>query len=62
MKRIVATAIAVAALLLSSCSPSQVLNGAEPNNLAITTTRSSVATWCQTLGTPDNKISDMPHV
>jgi hypothetical protein len=37
MKRIVATAIAVAALL-------------------------SVATWCQTLGTPDNKISDMPHV
>lgn len=92
MKRTVATAIAVATLLLSGCSPSQVINtggdtkcsdfikqdenkqntevskmlkdrsGAEPNNLAITTTRLSVAGWCQTFGTPDNKISDMPHV
>ena len=92
MKRTVATAIAVAALLLSGCSPSQVLNtggdtkcsdfikqdenkqnsevskmlkdrsGAEPNNLNITGTRYATVTWCQTLGTPDSKISDMPHV
>lgn len=92
MKRTVAAAIAVAALLLSGCSPSQIINtggdtkcsdfvkqdenkqnsevskmlkdrsGAEPNNMSITTTRLSVATWCQTLGTPDSKISDMPHV
>ena len=92
MKRTVAAATAVAALLLSGCSPSQIINtggdtkcsdfikqdenkqnsevskmlkdrsGAEPNNLDITTTRMATATWCQTLGTPDNKISDMPHV
>lgn len=91
MKRTVATAIAVAALLLSGCSPSQVINtggdtkcsdfvkqdenkqnsevskmlkdksGAEPNNLEITATRMSAATWCQTLGTPDSKISEAPH-
>ncbi len=91
MKRTVATAIAIAALLLSGCSPSQVINtggdtkcsdfvkqdenkqnsevskmlkdksGAEPNNLEITATRMSAATWCQTLGTPDSKISEAPH-
>jgi acid stress chaperone HdeA len=91
MKRTVATAIAVTALLLSGCSPSQVINtggdtkcsdfvkqdenkqnsevskmlkdksGAEPNNLEISATRMSAATWCQTLGTPDSKISEAPH-
>ena len=91
MKRTVAAAIAVAALLISGCSPSQVINtggdtkcsdfvkqdenkqnsevskmlkdksGAEPNNLEITATRMSAATWCQTLGTPDSKISEAPH-
>lgn len=91
MKRTVAAAIAVAALLISGCSPSQVINtggdtkcsdfvkqdenkqnseiskmlkdksGAEPNNLEITTTRMSAATWCGTLGTPDSKISEAPH-
>jgi acid stress chaperone HdeA len=91
MKRTVATAIGVAALLLSGCSPSQVINtggdtkcsdfvkqdenkqnsevskmlkdksGAEPNNLEISATRMSAATWCQTLGTPDSKISEAPH-
>lgn len=91
MKRTVATVIGVAALLLSGCSPSQVINtggdtkcsdfvkqdenkqnsevskmlkdksGAEPNNLEISATRMSAATWCQTLGTPDSKISEAPH-
>jgi acid stress chaperone HdeA len=91
MKRTVVTAIAVAAILLSGCSPSQVINtggdtkcsdfvkqdenkqnsevskmlkdksGAEPNNLEISTTRMSAATWCKTLGTPDSKISEAPH-
>jgi acid stress chaperone HdeA len=91
MKRIVAAAVAVAALLLSGCSPSQIINtggdtkcsdfikqdenkqnsevskmlkdksGAEPNNLEITATRLSAATWCQTVGTPDSKISEAPH-
>ena len=91
MKRTVAAAIAVAALLLNGCSPSQIINtggdtkcsdfvkqdenkqdsevskmlkdksGAEPNNLEITATRMSAATWCQTIGTPDSKISGAPH-
>jgi acid stress chaperone HdeA len=91
MKRTVAAAIAVAALLLSGCSASQIINtggdtkcsdfikqdenkqntevskmlkdksGAEPNNLEITATRMSAATWCQTLGTPGSKISEAPH-
>ncbi|MBV8860533.1 MAG: hypothetical protein JO082_05290 [Mycobacterium sp.] len=36
-------------------------SGAEPNNLEISATRMSAATWCQTLGTPDSKISEAPH-
>ena len=91
MKRTVAAAVAIAALLLSDCSPSQVINtggdtkcqdfvkqdenkqntevskmlkdnsGAEPSNLEITATRVSAATYCQTLGKPDSKISEAPH-
>jgi len=91
MKRTVAAAIAIAALLLSGCSASQILNtggdtkckdfttqdekkqdqeiskmlkdksGAEPSNLEITATRLSAATYCQTIGKPDTKISEAPH-
>ena len=92
MKRTGAAAIAIAAVLLSGCSASQILNtggdtkckdftsqdekkqdsevskmlkdksGAEPSNLEITATRLSAATYCQTLGKPDSKISEAPHV
>ena len=91
MKRNFAGAIAIAALLLSGCSASQILNtggdtkckdfttqdekkqndevskmlkdksGADPSNLEITATRLSAATYCQTLGKPDTKISEAPH-
>ena len=91
MNRTVAAAIAIAALLLSGCSASQILNtggdtkckdfttqdekkqndevtkmlkdksGADPTNLELTATRLSAATWCQTLGKPDSKISEAPH-
>jgi acid stress chaperone HdeA len=91
MKRTVAAAIAIAALLLSGCSASQIINtggdtkcqdftaqdekkqdsevskmlkdksGAEPSNLEITATRLSAATYCQTIGKPDSKISEAPH-
>jgi acid stress chaperone HdeA len=37
-------------------------SGADPANLQITTTRLSVATYCQTLGKPDSKISEAPHI
>ena len=36
-------------------------SGAEPSNLEITATRVSAATYCQTLGKPDSKISETPH-
>jgi acid stress chaperone HdeA len=36
-------------------------SGADPSNLEITTTRLSAATYCQTLGKPDSKISEAPH-
>jgi acid stress chaperone HdeA len=36
-------------------------SGAEPSNLEITATRASAATYCQTLGKPDSKISEAPH-
>jgi acid stress chaperone HdeA len=92
MKRTGAAAIAIAAVLLSGCSASQILNtggdtkckdftsqdekkqdsevskmlkdksGAEPSNLEITATRLSAATYCQTIGKPDSKISEAPHV
>jgi len=91
MKRTVAAAIAIAALLLSGCSASQIINtggdtkcsdfkgqdekkqdsevskmlkdksGAEPNNLEVSATRTSALLCCQTVGTPDSKISDAPH-
>jgi acid stress chaperone HdeA len=91
MKRTVAAAIAIAALLLSGCSASQVINtggdtkcsdfkgqdekkqdseiskmlkdksGNEPNNLEVSATRGSALVYCQTVGTPDSKISDAPH-
>jgi acid stress chaperone HdeA len=91
MKRTVAAAIAIAALLLSGCSASQIINtggdtkcsdfkgqdekkqdseiskmlkdksGNEPNNLEVSATRASALIYCQTIGTPDSKISDAPH-
>ena len=91
MKRTMAAAIAIAALLLNGCSASQIINtgadtkcsdfkgqdekkqdsevskmlkdksGAEPNNLEVSATRTSALLYCQTLGTPDSKISDAPH-
>jgi acid stress chaperone HdeA len=36
-------------------------SGAEPSNLEITASRLSAATYCQTLGKPDSKISEAPH-
>ncbi len=36
-------------------------SGAEPNNLELSATRISATTWCQTVGTPDSKISEAPH-
>jgi acid stress chaperone HdeA len=36
-------------------------SGTDPANLQITATRLSAATYCQTLGTPDSKISEAPH-
>jgi acid stress chaperone HdeA len=91
MKTTASVAMAIAALMFSGCSPSQVINtggdtkckdfttqdekkqndevskmlkdksGADPANLQITATRLSVATYCQTVGKPDSKISEAPH-
>ena len=91
MKRTVAAAIAIAALLLNGCSASQIINtggdtkcsdfkgqdekkqdsevskmlkdksGNEPSNLEVSATRASALVYCQTVGTPDSKISDAPH-
>lgn len=36
-------------------------SGNDPNNAEITATRLSAATYCQTLGKPDSKISEAPH-
>jgi acid stress chaperone HdeA len=36
-------------------------SGSDPSNLQITATRLSAATYCQTLGKPDSKISEAPH-
>jgi acid stress chaperone HdeA len=82
---------AIAMLLLSGCSASQIINtggdtkckdfttqdekkqndevtkmlkdksGVQPTNLEISATRLSASTYCQTLGTPDTKISQAPH-
>lgn len=91
MKPIAPATIAIAMLLFSGCSASQVINtggdtkcrdfttqdekkqneeiskmlkdksGAEPNNLEISATRFSASTYCQTVGSPDSKISEAPH-
>jgi acid stress chaperone HdeA len=91
MKRTGAAAIAIAAVLLSGCSASQIINtggdtkckdfkaqdekkqdseiskmlkdksGNEPNNLEVSATRASALVYCQTVGTPDSKISEAPH-
>lgn len=91
MKHIVAATFAMAVLLSSACSASQVINtggdtkckdfttqdekkqndevskmlkdknGTDPSNAEITATRLSAATYCQTLGKPDTKISEAPH-
>jgi acid stress chaperone HdeA len=92
MRATAPVALAIAAVLFSGCSASQIVNtggdtkckdfttqdekkqneeiskmlkdksGADPANLQITTTRLSVATYCQTLGKPDSKISEAPHI
>ena len=36
-------------------------SGNEPNNLEVSATRASALVYCQTIGTPDSKISDAPH-
>jgi len=36
-------------------------SGNDPTNLQISATRLSAQTWCQTLGTPNSKISEAPH-
>jgi acid stress chaperone HdeA len=36
-------------------------SGVQPTNLEISATRLSASTYCQTLGTPDTKISQAPH-
>jgi acid stress chaperone HdeA len=91
MRRIAPAAIAMAMLLFSGCSASQVINtggdtkckdfktqdekkqndevskmlkdksGADPSSLEISTTRASVSLYCNTVGTPDSKISEAPH-
>jgi acid stress chaperone HdeA len=91
MRPIAPATIAIAALLFSGCSASQIVNtggdtkckdfktqdekkqndevskmlkdrsGADPSNLEISATRASVMIYCQTMGTPDSKISEVPH-
>lgn len=34
----------------------------EPSNLELSATRAAVSGYCQTLGTPDTKISQAPHL
>jgi acid stress chaperone HdeA len=36
--------------------------GSDAASLEITGTRLSVQTWCQSLGTPDSKIKEAPHL
>jgi acid stress chaperone HdeA len=92
MKAMAPAAFAIAAVLFSGCSASQIINtggdtkckdfstqdekkqndeiskmlkdksGTDPTNLQISTTRLSAATYCQTLGKPDTKISEAPHL
>ena len=91
MKAMAPAAIAIAAVLFSGCSVSQIINtggdtkckdfttqdeknqndegtkmlkdksGTDATNLELTATRLSAATYCQTLGKPDTKISEAPH-
>jgi acid stress chaperone HdeA len=37
-------------------------SGTDPSNVEITATRMSALTYCQTLGKPDTKISEAPHI
>jgi acid stress chaperone HdeA len=91
MKQIAIATIAIATLLFTGCSASQVINtggdtkckdfttqdekkqdsevskmlkdksGADPSSLQISATRASAQIYCQTVGTPDSKISEAPH-
>ncbi len=91
MKRIAIGTIAIATLLFSGCSASQIVNtggdtkckdfttqdekkqndevtkmlkdksGADPSSLQVSATRASTQIYCQTVGTPDSKISEAPH-
>lgn len=36
-------------------------SGADPTSIEISATRLSAATYCQTVGKPDSKISEAPH-
>ncbi len=36
--------------------------GADPAQAQISTTRLAVVAWCGTLGTPDSKIKESPHL
>ena len=36
-------------------------SGADPTSVEISATRLSAATYCQTVGKPDSKISEAPH-
>jgi acid stress chaperone HdeA len=36
-------------------------SGTDPTDVEISTTRISAATYCQTVGKPDSKISEAPH-
>ena len=36
--------------------------GTDPQQLEISGTRLAVQTWCQTLGTPESKIKEAPHL
>lgn len=36
-------------------------NGTDPSNLELNFSRRSALTYCQTVGKPDNPISDAPH-
>ena len=91
MKRTVAAAIAIAALSISGCSASQVVNtgggtkckdfvtqdeqkqdsevtkmlkdanGADPSAMELKVSRRRALMYCQTVGRPDNPISNAPH-
>jgi acid stress chaperone HdeA len=91
MKRTVAAALAIAAVSISGCSASQVVNtggstkckdfvtqdeqkqdseigkmlkdahGTDPSSMELRASRRSALLYCQTIGSPDNPISNAPH-